>query len=634
MKQNIYITSMRRQPIRTIILVVLMALAAFTFVVRTVEYVIVRRQLYEIAGHYRSIGFIQAVDDDYGTGNIIGAVQQISDSPYIAYHDIRRGARANLVGLINADTRGYEFFWPSHDVAGHAFFYGTVANVGGMFMHVDVDYVVAGYSEHVEAGQDLRIRTIEAAPLAGDRYMGDGVWAPFEPHGIGYIPHHVLDSFEVGRRYFFRAAFYRREFEAPIAGRNNPLVLQPLADDIWVIPADEGRAVLPGDVLGSIEADIATLEYYISRINLRTSVDMTAIPTFQPGLQLWRLDNGRLLDLDDYREARHVTVIHQRLARKRGLEVGDTITIRVPTANYVSFVTQWIRGTGPTDTVSTHTDFLVDAKPNGPVYELELEIVGTFSHGRITRGAHISSTFQYVWIPDSVMPAGHSLLFPDNLHWEFNDVLGWHQPIPSTVDIDSAYFIPSIWYGFILGDVRSEPQFLVNHRSTLEAMGYRLEILPHRGVEFWAAASVALQAVTINLVAFWLVFVLVLALVVFLYVRVRRKDFAIMRALGTPASTALRQLMLSVVVFGLPAVIVGGFAAWRVALRGAAGTLNPIAEVQDAQGFETGALISVWWLVGMVAAVFVGMAVLIFVGAVKQSRRNVLALLQLSVKGS
>ena len=92
--------------------------------------------------------------------------------------------------------------------------------------------------------------------------------------------------------------------------------------------------------------------------------------------------------------------------------------------------------------------------------------------------------------------------------------------------------------------------------------------------------------------------------------------------------------MVSVVVFGLPAVIVGGFAAWRVALSSAAGTLNPIVEIQDARGFDAGALISVWWLVGMVAAVFVAMAVLIFVGAVKQSRRNVLALLQLSVKGS
>ena len=619
MKRNIYITSMWRQPIRTLLIVVLMALASFTFVLRTVEYMIVRNRIYEIAARFRAVGFIQAAGDDVGTGNIISAVEVIADSPYIVRHDIRRGATGYLRDMTNVDVTGYitgSVDFDFDNISIHTFFYGTVTGVVSrddtfIRMYVDADYVVAGHPEHVVEGQNLRI-SIQRADV------------------------NAMQSLEVGKRYLFGVSFICTcpTRSIPIVGARSPLDIQPLDEGLWFLPVPEGRADLQQHP--NIAARIETRQYAISRIDLRTSIDMSAIPHWQLHMAQWRILAGRGISVEDNEQARMVAVVHRQFAETRGLELGDTIVIQLPAAHHVvepMLLTSSITTYEGIILTRPHTDFVII--PNDlqqPMYELELEIIGTMRHVRYPSGPMSTLYASYIWIPDSILPQSHSLqnTYTFYMDWYGSYRHGW-RPRAISVLADVPYdipgnYIPSIWYSFELNDPRNQDAFLLRYRATLEAMGYQLTILETNAPAFWAAAAPILLSIALNLIAFWIVFVLVLALVVFLYVRMRRKDFAIMRALGIPAGAALRMLLVAAIVYGLPAVIIGGSAAWYIAMASVAEALYPVNMV--IRTFTVVPTLSVIWLVAMLAVVAALMALLILIGAVVQARKPILVLLQ------
>jgi hypothetical protein len=56
-RNNLFLKSTFRRPVRSLILFLLIAAAAFGFVLRAAEFVVVRDRIFEIAGFYRTIGF-------------------------------------------------------------------------------------------------------------------------------------------------------------------------------------------------------------------------------------------------------------------------------------------------------------------------------------------------------------------------------------------------------------------------------------------------------------------------------------------------------------------------------------------------------------------------------------------------
>jgi hypothetical protein len=143
----------------------------------------------------------------------------------------------------------------------------------------------------------------------------------------------------VGERYLFKGVFYLWKpilmggYYIPKAIRtpSDMLTLYPLNDQgLWYVHVPEGEVdfTLPG--LEHLPAEIEAVARNQREIQLKTTVDMTAIPIMQDQFDAYRLIDGRFLNHADYTEKRHVAVIHEQFATLRGLSAGDSITVSVP----------------------------------------------------------------------------------------------------------------------------------------------------------------------------------------------------------------------------------------------------------------------------------------------------------------
>jgi len=627
-RQNYFLTSVLRQPLRSLVLFMLIGVAAFGFVMRTTEFLFIRNRLNEVAGFYRSIGFLRVDGEMYA--NVLEGAELITNSPFVGFEDRRRGVEAMLVGMYNADFSGNNndmFPRPGTENRWHySYFYGTVknitrsdflanhhgfdlprANIPNISLEILVDDVMVGFPEHVVIGQTVVVEHI----------IVDGI----DP---------LLDM-EVGQRYFVRAGFYfslsldGRELydrydlpyfrlsEAAIVGFPNILDMRPLSEQgIWYVHVPYGDICfeLPG--LEDLADEIEQMRYNHSAVWLRTTADMSAIPIMQEQFNMVALQEGRLLNHIDYIESRPVAVVDHWFARLRGLSIGDTITVNIP-------ATQQIVGTHHVAVISligeaarlifhdATMDFMVQGDPHEFLIEgLELEIVGTISTmpGRPWLTPSLPHV-NYIFIPDSLLVPGFMPL--DELHM-----------YPA--------YVWDIWYSFMLADTRSEQAFMLEYRDRLTQMGFDLILLDSGAENFWKSADPILQSITLNAIMFWIVLLLVFGLVAFLYLNQRKKEFAIVRALGAPAAQAVKDLCVPVILFGLLAIVAGGVLGWFIALREAANVMNMVADIIE--GYEAAIQAPLLWLVMQIVVIAIIMLAMIYEGVRRMSKLPVFVLLQ------
>lgn len=58
MRTNVFLRSTRRQPVRTVFLLLVTALVTFTFVGRASEYLLIRKEVDRLGSYYRSVGIL------------------------------------------------------------------------------------------------------------------------------------------------------------------------------------------------------------------------------------------------------------------------------------------------------------------------------------------------------------------------------------------------------------------------------------------------------------------------------------------------------------------------------------------------------------------------------------------------
>ena len=643
-KVNILLKSVLRQPVRTLIFFLLIGVAAFAFVLRTTEFIVVRDSVNSIAENFHSIGFLQLRDAPYG--NVLEGAEIIGASRYVGFEDRRRGAEAYLHGMHNTNTGGRvgggghimtglevsHISVPERDVFSYFYAYVDRAAIHnhpatGHFveLRLTVDEVVAGYAEHAYDGaSDYRL-----AETRVRWYMElDATENP-------------LENIKVGERYFFRAAFYwvsthgRGMSDHPPSSYSGAhiLYMHPLTSDgLLYIHAPDGPLDFTAPGMEEIAASIGQAQYNASVLWLRTTADMTTMPLAMEGIGSISLAEGRFLNHEDYLQARPVAVIHQRLSQMRGLGIGDTITVSVPAnQRIVNLNTVMLFGATVHEGWAQRRenfvfgegflDFAILGDPSEfMIEELELEIVGIYRKLQAGGAApgwgmgYLSSLLSnYVYIPDSLLPPGFMPL--DDL--QGNDVYLW-----------------DLWYSFELADTRHENAFLLETRAALDQLGIIAHLIPSGAENFWISAEPVLLSSTINAVMFIVVMFLLFGLVSFLYLGQRRREFAILRALGNPSKRTVNQLSMPMALIGIPAIIAGGLFGWFFALNEAADTVGVFAEFAGAselyayEGYIQGIGISNAWLAAQVAVMIVMMLAMVYAGAAGMAKRPVLELLQ------
>ena len=161
-----------------------------------------------------------------------------------------------------------------------------------------------------------------------------------------------------------------------------------------------------------------------------------------------------------------------------------------------------------------------------------------------------------MYIPDSCMPEGFGA-DPETMVWD---------------------------YSFVLKSSQDEAAFLEENREALEELGYSVSFVENHSENFWASVTPMRQSATFSAVVFAGVLLLGLVLAAFLYLLLRRRDFAILRAMGVPNGPAARGLLGPVALLGLLGIAAGSIPAWGYAMRKTAETLATISGPEGGGG--------------------------------------------------
>jgi len=559
----------------------LVAVATFFFISRAAEYQIVVNEIERTRGQIRSIGYFSSTRPESGISEAVEFIQAL-DSPYIAFEDFNRRGFATLNGLHNilsdGSIRPHELL--IHDR--YMFFYGELLEISGDFDHpapritltFQVDSVMVGYPEWITPDIELEV-----------------FWQvrDFKIEDPGH-------QFEVGKRYFLRAEYGIRAF-----GRHRNL-LRPLQtvdeEPILVLPVLPGEEIdFSSSGLSYLLADIEVIDVNHRAMRVLTSKDLTAKPQVQEQVSLWHLRDGRWINHLDYLEENPVAVVHWLFAAERNLSIGDTISLTLwdfnvrPPASRMHEPFSW--------GIRTNQRGKRDMQES-TTWEVEVEIVGTFVYQRSgPLGLHSKD----IWVPTSLVPEW----FGANSH-------------PT-----------NLTYSFVLTSYLYQSAFYESYGDELMGFGgsglfYQFRFLEHGGERISELLNPILQNLRRNTALFTGAFLFMVLLIVYLFLRQRSRDVAILRALGCPTWKIVGQLLSTVFLLWLPMVFFGGLVARNFARQAASDTLSPLAEY-DMFG-RPGLLLDGFWLFRIGVFSFIALVTVTFLGIILMIRKNVLTMLQ------
>ena len=581
MSQNIFLRATLRQPLRSIFLIALLGLIAFAFTGKTVEYLIVQRETARLGSYYRSIGSLQLTDNSQNW-DVTGGADLIKTSAYLAYQDRRRMSSGVMAGLYNSDYDGSnsENSGPNADLfkgitTNNFWFYGRLQtrkeirptfgvdpNMAGYALTFDVDEVVSGYPERVQPGQPLTLLFL------------------IEDHEDA-LP--VIEALQEGQRYFIRGWFDLYFTPNPSwENADSNLQIRSLdGDGLWYLPLEGNATVDWSDpALSAAKNELDIAEQNQHALSILTSADMSAMPDTQPSSHLYYLLDGRWLNHEDDLQGRKAIVIQTDFAQRRGLRIGDSITMNLRGLKQPGIHAGYITGDEDRQNWRSY-----------PTQPETFEIVGIFS-------ANVGLDPNLAFIPGSTMPIACE-----------SQQGGLDYPR----------------YSFVLRSSQDQDAFIQENQDQLAALGLRLNFVENNGLNFWAGVTPLRRSASAGVEIYGLALLLVLVALIFLYLHQLRRDYAILRALGVPRVEANRQVLFPMMLFGGIGVLAGGLAAWEYALQKAAQSLTSLP---TPEGLMPSASLNPAYLAGLVAIILILLSLITWAGTQWVARRPVLELLQ------
>ena len=661
-RKNILLTSFLRQKLRFSLLMVLLALAMFMLAMRYAEHIFVTKQIERIGAFYRSIGFVQNLNESGIFSNVLTAADIIEDSQYVAFGDRQRSVGGHLVEMQNADIEGI-FDLSFEQYAGHnvaqvtftdAFFYAKLISIErgqsvenpAMVLRLQVDSVVLGYPEHVEDGQSLTMIYYLSedeiiSELINNRQESDAETEPqpgsqteslAESHPESQPESQTrtaLSNMEVGESYFLRGIFYY-SFDytrgLPKRGRDSDILIMRTLNEttspesgirrlsenpIWYIPVAETEQVdasYPG--LEMLDSELQTLRFAQSNIYIRTTVDMSAMPLTQEQYASMELTAGRWIVKNDHEESHNVVVIHEGLASLRDIEIGDILTVSIPKRQIgigrtgMGIIMSDIKMVGIDDNTAT-------------THEMELEVVGIFRFISPTPGTtlYISTPLHnYMFIPESILPNDLDI----DLFYNWTDI--------DYVDADM--FLLDARYSFVLNDTRDINAFMLENEWQLSELGFSVMFFETGAENFWSSAYSVRNTAFLSLMVFSLLLLAVSLFILILHIHFRKKEYAIQRALGCSAKLANRQLLTAFVIPMLPTVAIGCISGWSFSLWRGGVAANPFGEFIPTSGISLDVSIPPTRCILLIVGVMIALSIMAMFLVRRLSRRSVLSLLR------
>ena len=153
MKNNVFLKSTLRQPVKTALLVLVAALITFAFVSRASEYLLIRQETDRLSAVYRTAGTLRSAAGDRWA-DTAEAVSYLEDNPRVRSVNTFHYTSAIMEeDFCNADVDGNS---PSK-YASDFYFYGTLYDWDYEAFYFTVDTVLAGHPEIVEVGDRVTL---------------------------------------------------------------------------------------------------------------------------------------------------------------------------------------------------------------------------------------------------------------------------------------------------------------------------------------------------------------------------------------------------------------------------------------------------------------------------------------------
>lgn len=283
-------------------------------------------------------------------------------------------------------------------------------------------------------------------------------------------------------------------------------------------------------ILSDIAEDMYLLETNIRSSAVYTTGDMSAMAGLNDRYVLMK---GRYLDRGDDLERHPVCVIRSELAASAGIGVGDTLTVRL-----------WdLKHPGTAIRLDLEGKTLEELSS----VSVELTVVG------IVRSIDDAETYERycgdIYISNSIMPESYNQL----------------------------PYINNSWTTVSLRSMEDRESFLAQYDRTFKKLGWRLEFEENNWYSFADAAQPMRQSAKLGATLFGSIAVIALSLVVFLYVLSRRKEIAILRALGCPAKRTATAALCPLLVLSWSGILLGSGVACAYGMDKAERTLHSLA---------------------------------------------------------
>lgn len=579
-KPKVFLKSTFRQPIFTIFLLLILGFISFAFVSKVTEYLVVQRETERLGGYYRSIGTLRNMSDPQ-SGFVTEGVEIVRTSPYLAYADYRRDVSVIMTDIYNSDIEALasENSGPMGEMVknitnNNFWFYGTLDFKMEMIKSLDynqpsagysltfsVDKVVTSYPEYIEENQEVTLLFLL------DNY----------PESSPRV-----EEFEPGQRYLIRGLYDAYFTPNPTwTNADSNLILKPLdGEDTWFLPAPNQSDIdLNEPGLEKIKNELEISKMQQHSLLVRATADMSAMPNTQEVSQMYHLVSGRWINHEDQLNKSKVMVVQYSFAQQRDIQIGDLISLNFWELQQLFFG-------GYIYSEEDHQNWRTY-----PTYPETFEVVGVFE-------SRVGIDPNLVFVPQSTIPD------------EINKTEGEVHPF---------------FYSFVLKSSKDQDAFINETQARLAEAGIEVSFVENKGKNFWAGVDPLRQAATANLPVYGLVLLLSFQLVVFLNLLQRRRDYAILRALGVTQRSANRQLLMPLLLIGFLSILVGSVSAWKFALNKAAESLSTLPLPS---GVAPSVSLPPGILMGLGSGIFILLLVLTGTGIGLIAGRSVFELLQ------
>ncbi|MBQ8830277.1 MAG: ABC transporter permease [Oscillospiraceae bacterium] len=343
-----------------------------------------------------------------------------------------------------------------------------------------------------------------------------------------YDVDYIEENIEIGKRYVFvlRYEDYSNNLSSPLSYYLTDPFVNEYCEAVYCVDG-ESENYLETEKYAGLRAYIESVDRRLYTFDVVYTENMGSIRYFSD--KTVGVSEGRGITREDTAQKNNVCVIHHDMAMEHGLKVGDTITLGLGDKLFEQYMSNGAVSVSP-ETKSEN------------ITEVALEIVGIFKDTRKDEIMFDDPAWSY---------SANTIFVPKHL---LNADTTGHAFSPGEVSfvVDNAWDIPAFTQ-------ESAPQ--------IENMGLTLFFTDSGWTDMLEDFRETERLSLIKIAVLVAAVLLSTCFAAFLYIVGKRREYAIMRVLGTDKKKAGGSMLLPLAVMSALAVILGSLAAYLYTLH-------------------------------------------------------------------